>query len=455
MTSVLLVTVDSLRADHVGCYGYERPTTPTLDDLAEGACVYGQTFAHACATRPSFPAILTSSYPLMYGGYERISENRTLVSEVFDEAGYRTGGFHSNGYLNAEFGYDRGFDRFDDSMTDPSFLARFRQYVKTNLDNDGLPYRFLERLYQAGEKQAGADVGSAYVDADELTDRAIGWLRQADADSDREFLWVHYMDVHHPYVPPAEHQRAFREEVIDDRRAMWLRRKFLEEPDAITDEELDTIVDLYDAEIRFADAEFDRLLDAVDERWDDYVVAFTADHGEEFRDHGGFSHGTTFHDEVMHVPLVIDDGTHEGRVDALVGLLDLAPTLVDAAGLDQPPNFYGHSLREIHEGQWPRESVLGDWSPDGRGEDDRRYAYRDLEWKYIRREEDDSEELFHLPEDPRERENLIEERSDAAEELRAAVDEHARRVDATGEDLGDVQMDEEVKEQLRDLGYAE
>ncbi len=450
MSNVLLVTIDSLRADHLGCYGYERDTSPVIDDLAADAAMFENTFAHACSTRPSFPSILTSSYALMYGGYENISEERTLISEVFDDAGYRTGGFHSNAYLNPEFGYGRGWDTFFDSMTDPGTVARLRQYVKSNLDTDGIIYQTLATAFDKAERQAGASIGSAYVDADEITDHAIEWLR--DGDHRDDFLWVHYMDVHHPYVPPEEHQLKFRDEPVTERRAIQLRRKFIEDPQEVTDEELDDIIDLYDAEIRFTDAEIGRLLNAADDVWDDYVVAVTADHGEEFREHGEFSHFAKFYDEVLHVPLVFDDGEHAGEYTELVGLLDVSPTLVDAAGLEIPDNFYGHSLLSLTSGNdWPRTEILGDWASEP-GEE-RRFAYRDHRWKYIRRPR--GEELYDLTEDPDEQNNLIDEEPDVLEEFRQAVDEHDQTIDDTHVDVEHIEMDESVKQQLRDLGYRE
>lgn len=451
MTNVLLVTVDSLRADHVGCYGYDRETTPVLDGIADDAAVFENTFAHACSTRPSFPTILTSSYPMMYGGYENLSTERTLISEVFDEAGYRTGGFHSNAYLNPEFGYGRGFDTFHDSMTDPGALARLRQFVKNNLDKDGLIYQTLASAFDTAERQAGANIGSAYVDADKITDHAIEWLEGGTSDTD-DFLWVHYMDVHHPYLPPEEFQREFRDEPISERRAIQLRRKFIQDPDEVTDEELADIIDLYDAEIRFTDSEIGRLLDAADRTWDDYTVAVTADHGEEFKDHGEFSHFAKFYDEVLHVPLIYRDNTYDGRYDDLVGLLDVSPTLVDSAGLDVPSNFYGASLQSLLEDDsWDRTEILGDWAADMDG--DRRYAYRDHEWKYIQRPR--GEELYDLTEDPNEQENLIDEEPPILDDLRAAIDRHEEEIDQTRVDVETVEMDEEVKQQLRDLGYQE
>jgi len=173
MRDIVLVTVDSLRADHVGWHGYDRNTTPNLDQRAASAQTFTSAFSHACSTRPSFPSIMTSSYALEYGGFERLSSKRTTIAELLEEAGYETAGFHSNLYLSADFGYDRGFNRFFDSKSDPGTLAKLRQEVKTHLDSDGHLYGFLQQAFNATEKRAGIELGSAYIDAEEITDRAL------------------------------------------------------------------------------------------------------------------------------------------------------------------------------------------------------------------------------------------------------------------------------------------
>ncbi|MFD1512911.1 sulfatase [Halomarina rubra] len=450
MRDVLFITVDSLRADHVGCYGYDRPTTPNVDDLAGEGHTFENAFSHACATRPSFPSILTSSTALMYGGYERISERRTLVSEALKPE-FSTAGFHSNLYLSEEFGYGRGFDEFFDSKTDPSGLARLKQEVKERLDEDGRLFQFLSRAVETAEKEAGVNVGSAYVRADEMTDMGIEWAeRQRDGP---RFLWVHYMDVHHPYVPPAEHQRPFRDDPVGERESIKLRRKMIEDPGEVTDEELDTIIDLYDAEIRYTDAEVGRLVERVRAAWDDPVVCFTSDHGEEFREHGGFSHSQTFHDEVTHVPLVVDVGDDAGAThEDIVGMLDVTPTLVDYAGQEQSEAFYGHSLRAlVEDDEWPREHVVGDWADGERTEF--RYAYRDDRWKFVDLAGETA--LYDLEADPEERTDVSGEFSDERERIEAVLDDHRDTVAATAEDLDEVEMTEDVKSRLRDLGYAE
>lgn len=451
MKDVLLVTVDSLRADHVSCFGYDRETTPVIDEFATDSHTFTQTFAHACSTRPSFPSILSSSHALMHGGFEMMTDGRTMVAEVFDDAGYHTGGFHSNLYLSADFGYDRGFDTFYDSKTDPGFTARLRQLVKDTLDDDGFLYNLLASAFDTAERRAGINIGSAYDTATEITDRALEWVDNNSGDGPR-FLWVHYMDVHHPYVPPAEYQRLFRDAPISESRSIQLRRKMIEEPKSVTDDELDDIIDLYDAEIRYTDDEIGRLIDEVRAAWgDDPLIAITADHGEEFLEHGQFSHYTHFHDEVMHVPLFISGVPGSGEHDDIVGLQDVPATLLDYAGLDLPDSFQGWSLKRIIEGEeWPREYVIGDWSDR---ESESRYAYRDTEWKFVRR--GSGEELYYLPDDPGEHTNVIDEYPNVAEHLSGMIDDHEQAIAATTDKQVTVDMDEDVKDRLRDLGYKE
>ena len=152
--------------------------------------MFTNAFAHSCSMRPSFPSILSSTYPLMYGGYERLKK-RTLISEAFKHAGFQTPGFHSNLYLSDDLGYDCGFDEFYDSKTNPSATARLRQSLKFQLDSDGELYRMLSHLSETAECTAGADLGSPYVPADDITNRALEWALQAGKKAGPRFLWVH------------------------------------------------------------------------------------------------------------------------------------------------------------------------------------------------------------------------------------------------------------------------
>lgn len=448
--NVILITVDSLRADHLGCYGYSRETSPTIDNLAASGHRFANAFAHSGTTRTSFPAILTSSYALMHGGYKRLSTDRTLLSEVLSEGRYHTGGFHSNPFLSEEFGYARGFDAFYDGQETTSLLGRLRQGVKHNLNPNGKLFQFLKRTFEATEKHAGVEIGSPYERADDLTDRAVEFLR--GSGSEPTFLWIHYMDVHHPYVPPERHQQAFRDEPVGDRSSTQLRRKMLESPEELTEEEHQTLIDLYDAEIRFTDEQIQRLLDEARASLNgDPIVLFTADHGEEFGEHGGYGHNT-IHDEGIHVPLVIEDGSDHAVHDDLVGLLDISPTVLDYADLETPDGYLGHSLRKVISGEpLSREGIFGNWGEAEPGE--RQFFYRDHDWKFIRRT--DGEELYDLTSTAGEHENVYDNHPDVVADLSARVDDHMQTIDETYEELSAVDVDEDVEQRLKDLGYKE
>lgn len=172
MSNVLLVTVDSLRADHLGWYGYERNTSPIIDEIASESLSF-DAYANANATRASFPSIITSTYPLEYGGFDYLADKRMALATSLSKAGHATGAFHSNLWLSREYNYDRGFDRFYDSKSDPSVLARLRTMVKLTLSNDSVLYSAFKSLYDATEEKAGLDIGQTYKDAKIITDRAI------------------------------------------------------------------------------------------------------------------------------------------------------------------------------------------------------------------------------------------------------------------------------------------
>ncbi|WP_226012968.1 sulfatase [Halomicrobium salinisoli] len=448
MDKVLLLTIDSLRAGHVGYHGYERDTTPNIDALAADGSRFTSAFAHAGSTKYSFPGILTSVTPLSYGGYDRVSERQTVVSEAFDEAGYRTGGFHSNLFLSADFGYDRGWDEFFDSSPDESFLSKARRFAKVNLE--GTPvFSVLQRGYDFIESSSGVNVGSYHVPADDITDRAIDFLDRGGDEP--TFLWVHYMDVHHPFLPPEEYQLEFRDDVVSDQESIKLRRKCIEEPENVTEEERETLIDLYDAEILFNDAEIGRLVEAVEDEWDDYLLALTSDHGDHFLERGYFG-GADGYDIKTHVPLFVSGWDDEGSYDDLVGLSDVPPTLLDAADLPAPDSYQGHSLRGLVEsGDWPREEVFGGWND----EDGTNYVVREPDWKFIQFS-DGREELYYLPDDPDERDNLVDERADERSRLDGKLDDHRSRIQRTSDEgVARPDVNEDVKERLRRLGYDE
>ncbi|WP_276271699.1 sulfatase [Haloarcula litorea] len=452
MTNIVLVTVDSLRADRVGCYGHERDTSPTVDALADEGLQF-DGYANAHATRASFPAILTGTYPLEFGGAGYMSEGRSIVAEPLSAAGYHTGGFHSNLWLSRDYGYDRGFDHFYDSKSDPSLLARLRSWVKLNVPQDSAVYGLLQRLYDTTEEKAGVNVGNTYQDAEVITDRAVDWLADADESF---FCWVHYMDVHHPYVPRTEAAASFGLDLdCSQQEAIRLRRKMLEEPGELTDAEHRTILDLYDAEIRYTDREIGRLLDAVDRHTDEETaVVLTADHGEELGDHGAYGHSSTMYDEILHVPFVVSPPESAeldpARAGEAVELLDVPPTVCDLAGVEPPETYRGRSaLDRLGTGDQP--AVISETDLD----EEYKLSLRADGWKYIWDRETERTELYDLDADPGETDDVVETASERAESMRETLTEHLGDLRATNESVPEVSMDATTEERLRDLGYLE
>jgi arylsulfatase A-like enzyme len=381
----------------------------------------------------------------MHGGVRKLSEQQTPVAEAIQAAGYSTAGFHSNPHLLPQFGYGRGFDTFFGSDSEPSQLARLRQWVKDTLDQDGLVYSILERSFAASEQKIGFNPGTPFVPADELTDRTIDRCREMTEGP--RFLWIHYMDVHHPYLPPDEHQLAFREDLISKRRAVKLRRKMLESPESITDQELTDLIDLYDGEIRFFDTEVQRLVEEIRAEWDsEPLIAFTSDHGDEFLDHSQFSHYKTLYDELLHVPVFVNDGESSSSHEDVVELIDLPPTILEYADVDVPDSYEGTSLRTVIEGnEKKKQYAICD------GEDT--YSYRDDRWKLIERPDD--VELYDIRTDPDEQENVSQDHPDVVEELAAIIDSYRQKADQTDEQLDSVAIDGEVQDRLEQLGYMQ
>lgn len=309
--NVALLSVDALRADHVSCYGYSRPTTPNLDDLAVENTRFENAWSASSHTREAVPSLLTGRYPLdaVDGGYRLTA---TPVSAVLRETGFATSGFHSNPYISRAYGFDEGFDEFDDDL----HLGRHRLVALAQRAWDKLRNRH-------------------YARADVINKRALHWLDGLD-DEQPFFLWNHYMDVHGPYEPPKEYRRLFRDDSISTREAQRLYKRAISEPESVASDERQTLVDLYDAEIRYLDDLIGEFVEELRARnlLDKTLIVITADHGDAFGEHGYYEHPRYLHEELTRIPLLVVDAEASARtVDTPVSAVDVAPTLLDAAGI--------------------------------------------------------------------------------------------------------------------------
>jgi arylsulfatase A-like enzyme len=408
---ILLVTIDTLRADRCSGYGYPQPTTPRLDALARQGVRVADAYAPMATTGPSHASMFTGLHPRAHGvvknGYLLAPERRTLA-EALRAAGYATAAVVSSFAVDAKFGLAQGFEVYDDDF--PAEGASVKQ-------------RRWEGLAVAGGFDRRADAVGA---------RAISWLARERPRGRRFFLWVHYFDPHAPYDPPEPHKSRFRA--------------------------------AYDGEVAFADAELGRLLDALDDAGlrESTLVVVTGDHGEGLGDHGHQEHGLNIYEEAVKVPLAF---RWPGRLPAgsivpgPVSLVDLEPTLLQLA-LGAPAGGAGRSLAPLlaqRAAPDPERPIFMErrfYDPDSqkalriKGE---KLAVRRGAFKYLEAPEEGTQELYDLSADPGELENLAAQEAARVRELRSLLDGFRR-----GTRPGAAQrVSPEDQERLRALGYVQ
>lgn len=377
--SVLVIAIDTLRADRLGCLGNPRGLTPRIDALAERGVLYEHAFAHAPWTLPSFATLFTSLPPEEHGAGGMVGDWRMLdarhetLAERFRDAGWRTHSIVNVDFLGGSFGLTQGFERVDEVHYPDNAQLR---------------------------------------DAAATTDAALAWIR-GHAD-ERFFLFAHYFDPHARYAPPAMWRERFadprdaKSEAFDfgerEQIARW-RAGVLQ----LTADDFARAEKLYDGEVAYVDDEVGRLLDGLAAAGlaDSTVVVLTADHGEEFLDHGDWEHGHSLYDELLHVPLIVSFPPRVAprRVSTAVGTIDVAPTLCALASVEPGSAFRGHDLLGGPAGAEPSAAPLlafgNFWGPP-------RESLRAGPWKLIasppaKGATEERFELYEWTRDPRER----------------------------------------------------
>lgn len=396
--NLLLITIDALRADHLTCLGYSKRITPNLDYFADAGVLFRQAISTSHMTPSSFVSMLTSTFPLMNGGWFDIGKRGITLPLVLKQHGYHTAAFLSNPWLSSYYGYHKGFDVFNNSIPER-----------------GLLYRLLDRVLSVR-------LNPPFTGVRELNKKAITWLHD---NRDDFFLWLHYMDVHGPYG-------LLRN--IASLLHSFPRRSALRTVD------INRHIDLYDAQIRYDDKMFGSLLHKLTELGilKDTLIVVTADHGQQFMEHGHYGHHFGLYDELIHVPLIIvGPGLKSRTITQQISLLDLAPTILDIVGIEKPKTFVGDSLLGLMKGSGTESGEFGAISetdvPLGtsrlRGSQKRLDAkrrvisFRTEKWKYIYTE-GGQDELYCLETDPGERENLIDAEPETATELRSKIMAH-------------------------------
>ncbi len=436
-SSIVLVTVDCLRADHVGFMGYVRPTTPFLDSLAQESLVFPNAVVSGAPTYYSFPAIMASRHPLSLGrDVIGLAPGESTLAATLHAEGYATAAFVAgNPYLAPEFGYDQGFDVYRDFLEGatagqpdykpPGRLHRMNRTVETFARKLKLLSTAYDELYFQYCQRAASDKGESldqlrrFPAADVLVDEACKWLASA---ADRPFfLWLHFMDPHFPYYPSDEAIRLMgSEEVTASEARYW--NSYWNRSDVAPSRlsaYRNQIIGLYDAGIRWVDEQLGRLGRYLRDRsrWENCALVFTADHGEEFLDHGGRFHPpSNLSEEIIHVPLLLTvPGVRKKEVCAApFSHLNLAPTLLNAVGVSSPATFRGRNLwQQIRNGgDWEDaavvESIATCSNPFHKGDrmGARSLALRKSVYKLVLGGEQLQDELFNIETDPGEHQPL-------------------------------------------------
>jgi arylsulfatase A-like enzyme len=437
---VVLLTIDTLRADRMEVYGSRAALTPALDALADDSITFLDARAAAPWTKPSFASLITGLSPLVHGTVRKNSRlpNRvTTLAEHLSAAGWPAVALGHNVFLESRFRFDQGF-------TDYRLPARGSLGTSAGAQ---LMRRFAEDSDPVAEPTT-----------EMITTEALDWIEHHK--DERFFLWVHWFDPHLPYAPtgdllprgdaPRRVGTSFSDPT-DVRAGYFVPSR----------EERRWIEQLYDGEVRGVDRAIGQVVAALKRHgiYDESLVLFASDHGEELWEHGGFEHGHTMYDEVLRVPLLVKlPGAAEGqRVEQTVSTASLTPTVLDVLGIDPAgAPFSSPSLRPLWEGGPAPEDTM--FVASGTFYYGQRVAVVKDGLKYVLDLDSGAEELFDLALDPGETRSLTRERPDDVEALRAAFDAFRAECAELRSELGlrddTAELDRSVLEALRRVGYA-
>lgn len=394
--NLLLVTIDTLRPDRLGCYGYSKIETPNLDALAAQGVLFENAVTQTPLTPPSHASMFTGQYPHVHGvrntGGFVLQSSSTTLAEILEQQGWDTAAFIGASVLKRLFGFHQGFAVYDDQMPKPAAGQLAREYP---------------------ERPAG-----------EVVNRAVAWLQRQSGKP--FFLWVHLFDPHLPYEPPGE-----------------FRQKYRDRP--------------YDGEVAYADHELGRLLEAVRQKapGDRTLIAVLSDHGESLGEHGEYTHGVFLYEETLRIAfLLAGPGVPSGlQISAQARTIDLLPTVLDLMGGQPPQGCQGVTLVPALRGrpvdtEYSYAETLFPKMNMGWAE---LRAVRSNRWKYIRAPKP---ELYDLAQDPEEEHNVIDRYPVEAAALEARLKAILGPAAQGGVEKVETSLvDENTLRQLKTLGY--
>jgi arylsulfatase A-like enzyme len=459
--NVIVILVDCLRADHLGCYGYGKETSPFIDRLAESGVIFENCIAPSSWTIPSVVSLFTGVYPQQHGMNSfgpLLPDGLTTLQEPMQQAGMTTAAFITNDYLQYRLGYGKGFSYYYDHYLEQTF----KEYVASRLFFFNAFLHFKNNLLHPRSVDPGGarwwSIGFPPFNhekrsAKRVTDDVIQWLTINHVQP--FYLYVHYMDVHSPYD------------------TIWYS---LFDPEQYgAQSEKDKLINTYDGRIDYVDRQIKRIWEALDRLGilKDTIVILTADHGEELYDHGGTGHCTTLYEELIRVPLIVLHPSGEGRrIQTQVRLIDLPPTILDCLGLPVPAQMRGNSLAAsfTDSGHFPRMVPALSYTTRGRKslktEEGRKLWKQkvwdqgivqeslraDNGWKIIMGS-DGKTELYNLKKDGKESTNLQDDEREKVTALQEKLKEELSGIPSFTPKDEKLELSPDARNKLKALGY--
>lgn len=443
--NILLLSIDTLRGDGLGCYGYDKPVSPFIDSLAQGGIIFRNAYSTSPWTLPAHGTIFTSLHPTEHGAlrrslpqgtHDKIGQSALTITEILKKAGYNTVAFTANAYVSADYGFDRGFDVYDSDSGNVSFL------------------------------------------------KAVDFLK--DYDTDTPFFMFLHTYIVHDYNPADKYEIMFCDTSLSKRRESILNLRFFRQHNNFNlfnrfPERAEYLRNLYDATIREVDDLFSEVVGSIVQQklMDNTIIIILSDHGEEFWDHGGADHCLKFYEEMLRIPLIMllppEMGFSNMILEDRVSLLDIMPTILELNKLPPCAKARGVSLLPVLKGE-PISSrklyIEGSWWGNKLGviDGDYKYIFNRLPpiekkvfysdwfpWALNPIMHFSKDELYNIVEDSLEKENIIEANPDIAAELREdALEQFLIRF--SGFPRGDFEVEKNLKketlERLKALGYV-
>lgn len=421
--SILLITVDCLRPDHISGYGYYRETTPNIDSLISRGTNLTRAYSNGPGTRFGFKAIHAGTHPLRIRGAGLPKHAGDTLAEVLRDQGYQTGGFSDNPFVSEYFNYHRGFDDFADYtrwgsnkswIPSLSELNKFiRQQIGPSIPN-GRIYEFFRAAYNSIVKLVEGQGANVNSNDEMVVDNALKWISNAEERTKPYFAWVHLMDAHHPFGYFPEHRKSLS--IASESKHVRMPSVEAGTPPP------QQIIDAYDTNIKNADQNVGRLLEAIK---NDVMIIVTADHGEELGRHNQF-HTESVYQSMANIPLIIDaPGFDTGTWDNAVSLLDVPATAACVGGASVSDHWDGEDLRAVTR---ERDVFIGFENNEGIHS-----AVVRGNWKYVRLQDllnskPHSEQLFNIETDPEEQNNRLDSKDSLSRNLRERWEEFCQGI---------------------------